>query len=99
VIDHMNDNVSAGNRLADADSVYIRPAVLTELMHGALYSARPTENLDRLSQVVGNTICLDCTAETDRAYASVYTALRKQGRPVPLNDIWIAATAWSTTCP
>ena len=33
------------------------------------------------------------TAETAERYARIYAYLRSQGRPIPTNDLWIAASA------
>ena len=33
------------------------------------------------------------TDRTAELYAKVYQALRKEGRPIPQNDMWIAASA------
>ncbi len=36
---------------------------------------------------------LDVTDETTIAYAALRVALRRLGRPIPANDVWIAALA------
>jgi len=36
---------------------------------------------------------LDCDAKVARRYGEVKNMLRKRGRPIPENDIWIAAIA------
>lgn len=36
---------------------------------------------------------LNTTEETARHYAGVFAALRRIGRPIPQNDMWIAACA------
>jgi predicted nucleic acid-binding protein len=33
------------------------------------------------------------TPETAERYAHIYAYLRKNGRPIPTNDLWIAASA------
>ena len=33
------------------------------------------------------------TAATADLYALVYTALRRKGKPIPTNDLWIAASS------
>lgn len=38
-------------------------------------------------------IVLGCDAETARRYGEVKNGLRQKGRPIPENDIWIAAIA------
>ena len=34
-----------------------------------------------------------CTAATADLYALVYAALRRNGQPIPTNDLWIAASS------
>jgi tRNA(fMet)-specific endonuclease VapC len=36
---------------------------------------------------------LDADSETDRYYGRILALLYKKGRPIPTNDVWIAATA------
>ncbi|OQY14885.1 MAG: hypothetical protein B6I32_08525 [Desulfobacterium sp. 4572_20] len=36
---------------------------------------------------------LGCDLQTSREYAKIKNALREKGRPIPENDIWIAAIA------
>ncbi len=38
-------------------------------------------------------------SEIGRIYAEIVVSLRKQGRPVPSNDIWIAALATRAGAP
>jgi tRNA(fMet)-specific endonuclease VapC len=37
---------------------------------------------------------LSITQETSLRYAEIWHFLRKAGKPIPDNDMWIAATAW-----
>jgi tRNA(fMet)-specific endonuclease VapC len=37
---------------------------------------------------------LSVTRETSLRYAEIWYFLRKAGKPIPENDMWIAATAW-----
>ena len=36
---------------------------------------------------------LDVTSDTSRHYADIRHHLKKMGRPIPVNDVWIAALA------
>lgn len=36
---------------------------------------------------------LDCDTETAKVYGIIKNALRTKGKPIPENDIWIAAIA------
>lgn len=67
--------------------------VLGELRYGALASSRVEQNLVRLDHFSEPMAVLDCDVETVPFYASIKVHLRKQGRPIPDNDAWIAAIA------
>jgi tRNA(fMet)-specific endonuclease VapC len=86
-------DASVAARLNAATEVLLAAAVLGELRYGALNSGRVEENLTRLDQF--SSICrfAPVTEAVVHAYAELRVALKKQGRPVPENDIWIAATA------
>lgn len=69
--------------------------VFGELFFGAAKSSRPHENSARLEQfAVGRTI-LPCDLRVAREYGRLKQDLRAKGKPIPENDIWIAALATS----
>lgn len=82
-------------RLAElpSDSLFVPVVALGELYFGALKSARPLENLTRFERFAANSNVLPCDDVTVRYYASTRDALRRKGRPIPENDLWISATA------
>jgi len=49
-------------------------------------------NLERLDSFVFHGEVLSCGVETAQHYGVIKSNLRKKGRPIPENDIWIAAT-------
>ena len=51
------------------------------------------ENLARIDDFAARNVVLGCDTETARRYGEVKNGLRQKGRPVPKNDIWIAAIA------
>jgi len=67
--------------------------VLGELHAGAQKSVRAAENLARINAAIPNSIILNCDYQTAHVYGVVKQALRVKGRPIPENDIWIAAIA------
>ena len=76
------------------------PAIVVgELCFGAVNSARPAENLARIDKLVASSEVLDVTAETGRTYAELRLELKRKGRPVPENDLWIAAVAVENVLP
>jgi len=78
-------------RLRDEEEVYLSSVVLGELIYGARISGRPSDNLDRIAQFAADTPAFGCDAETADHYALIKAELRAKGRPIPENDLWIAA--------
>ncbi len=84
---------AAAERFASDDAVFLCVHVLGELRYGALGSARVAENLMRLDRFSNLLPVLPCDSETVIHYANIRLALRRTGKPIPENDIWIAAIA------
>ncbi|MEN6576524.1 MAG: type II toxin-antitoxin system VapC family toxin [Phycisphaerales bacterium] len=82
-----------GSGLATADEVFFPSTGIGELYYGARKSSRPSENLARIDELVLTNVVLACDSETARRYGEIKHALRIKGRPLPENDIWIAALA------
>ncbi len=79
--------------LATVDEVFVPSVAIGELYYGARKSGRPDENLVRIDELVLINVVLVCDTETARRYGEIKNALRIKGRPLPENDIWIAAIA------
>ncbi|MBL8830068.1 MAG: type II toxin-antitoxin system VapC family toxin [Planctomycetaceae bacterium] len=73
--------------------VMLPAPVVGELKYGALLSSRSQESLDRIDELVASCEILSVDLNTAPHYASIKRALRDSGRPIPENDIWIAALA------
>jgi predicted nucleic acid-binding protein len=67
--------------------------VLGELRAGFRHGTRQAENEGTLGKVlaVKRVEVLHIAETTTRYYADVWSDLRKRGRPIPTNDIWISA--------
>jgi len=87
------DEAVVKNNLAQAKEVFLPSIVIGELCYGAQKSGRKQANLARVDELVANGTVLGCDAETARQYGEVKNQLRLKGRPLPENDIWIAAIA------
>jgi tRNA(fMet)-specific endonuclease VapC len=64
-----------------------------ELYAGAHQSERSAFNLSEVQRICAEIPVLGSDVETAKEYGRVQAMLRKKGRPIPQNDIWIAATA------
>ena len=87
------DEVAVKSNLAQADEVFISSIAIGELCYGVRKSRRSKENLERIDELVATTAVLGCNIQTARYYGEVKNKLRLKGRPLPENDIWIAALA------
>ena len=79
--------------LRNQQAVFLCVPVMGELRYGAQASARVEINLARLDEFARALIVLPCDMATAKAYAEVKFDLRKKGRPMPENDVWIASLA------
>ena len=93
VIARFSGEASVLELLINADELYISTTVLGELFHGAQKSMRVAENIERIERAAAEITILDCDIETARWYGKVHHGLSAKGRPIPQNDIWIAAVA------
>jgi tRNA(fMet)-specific endonuclease VapC len=79
--------------LDKCSEVYLSVPVLGELCYGALNSSRVKDNMQRLQHFATSLIILNCDSGTATHFGQIKSGLRKKGRPIPDNDIWIAAIA------
>ncbi len=79
---------------ARAEQLLVSTVVLAELLSGFAFGAREAQNREELRLFLDSSrvaIQVASVATAD-AYALIYAALRRQGRPIPTNDLWIAAS-------
>lgn len=71
--------------------VFLPVIVLGEYRYGLVYSQWRTTLTAQLDEYQRLFAILNIDAVTARFYAAVRSELRARGRPIPVNDIWIAA--------
>jgi tRNA(fMet)-specific endonuclease VapC len=83
-----------------APHIYLSTTVLGELLAGFAVGTREARNRAELQQFLESerVRVLSVDNVTADYYAVVYSSLRRKGRPIPTNDIWIAATALQHHC-
>jgi predicted nucleic acid-binding protein len=72
------------------------PAVaLGELRVGFLLGGRRQQNEEKLLELLAAPVVevVEVDDEVSRHYSEIVVELRRAGRPIPTNDIWIAASA------
>lgn len=80
-------------RVNQSNEVFYASIVLGELYFGAQKSGNVERNIQRVDIVAKSATVLACDAETAALYGRLKHELRAKGRPIPDNDIWIAALA------
>ena len=97
------------NRLSDAlaqraevldvleavDAISIPVIALGEIRAGFLRGRRAAENQTRLQWLLSQpgVEAMSVSPATTHHYAEIHRALRSKGKPIPTNDLWIAALA------
>ena len=78
-----------------ADSIAVNPIVLGELQAGVRHGRHSEKNRNTLRQFLNSprvhVVSMD--EETAERYAVILNGLWMIGRPIPTNDLWIAASA------
>lgn len=87
------DDAGVKDNLGKADQVFVPSIAIGELYFGARKSGQAKENLVRIDEFASDSVVLGCDVETARRYGEIKYALQSKGRPIPENDIWIAAIA------
>ena len=82
---------SALQVVAEADHLALPVIVLGEYRLGIAQSRHRAAYENWLREWVAAVTVLDVDEETTRSYASIGLELKKRGKPIPTNDLWIAA--------
>ncbi len=89
--------VSQIQNLPAEATIYMPVVSQAELLAGVALTARKQrkQQLQNLyEQVVTKaTTILPITSQVAQQYATIFVGLRRKGKPIPTNDIWIAAIA------
>ena len=87
--------------LKEFECIYVPVIVLGELLSGFVQGSREAENRRRLDQFLSQTAVelLPVSPYTAEYYALLMASLRRNGTPLPSNDVWIAATACAEKVP
>lgn len=93
VIATFSHDAAVAVSLSAAREVFVPSIVIGELYFGAYKSTRVQDNLKRTTEFIAASTILDCDANTGQFYGQIKNALKLKGRPIPENDMWIAAVA------
>jgi tRNA(fMet)-specific endonuclease VapC len=97
-----SDLAKGHSRLAgairEAEEVLFSSVVAGELLGGFRRGSRYDQNVDALRRFLAHPRVrfVPVTWTTAERYARIYLSLRIRGKPIPTNDMWIAAQAMET---
>jgi tRNA(fMet)-specific endonuclease VapC len=94
-VDMIRGDADVSARLNQATRVYLPLIVLGELLAGFATGMNRTSNEAKLRRFLNKpqTVLLLPNEQTAVFYAQVHQSLRQIGKPIPSNDMWIAAQA------
>ncbi|MEM7533083.1 MAG: type II toxin-antitoxin system VapC family toxin [Chloroflexota bacterium] len=93
VIALFRDDKAVVEQVQRSTTIHVSSIVLGELYYGAEKSAKVAENIARIDQFVDDVVVVGCDRQTSLMYGKIRNKLRGKGRPIPDNDVWIAAIA------
>jgi tRNA(fMet)-specific endonuclease VapC len=89
----LSDLKRVEERLSRDTSYYLSAIILGELFFGAYKSHRVRENLEKINELMNSMRILSCDEITADHYGLLKKQVRQKGRPIPENDLWLAALA------
>jgi tRNA(fMet)-specific endonuclease VapC len=89
----LDDEPAACARADVAGPLFVPVIAVGELVYGAEKGRRTPRTLAALNRFLGGLTVLSCGTRTGYVYGQLKNALHSKGRPIPENDVWIAAVA------
>ena len=81
------------DKMKSLDKIKISCISIGELYYGVMKSKQKTKNLNRLNHLLSYYEILYIGLKTAFHYGEIKAKLKSIGKPIPENDIWIAAIA------
>jgi tRNA(fMet)-specific endonuclease VapC len=91
IIALLNGDMALRELVADSPRLLLSIIVLGELYHGAQNSRLYDDNIARIENLIITSTLIYCDQGTTWEYGIIKKYLRSKGRPLPENDIWLAA--------
>jgi len=91
VIDVLKGDLITVKFLQTFHTIYLPVTVCGELLYGLFNSPRRSKQEKRLRAFINSCKILSCNQLIAEEYGAIKLKLKKKGKPIPENDIWIAA--------
>jgi predicted nucleic acid-binding protein len=86
-----DDDPAVAAILAGVEQMAIPVIVLGEYRHGIAESRNRASYESWLTELLRDCLVLDVNEPTTHCYAEITLELKRRGKPIPTNDVWIAA--------
>jgi tRNA(fMet)-specific endonuclease VapC len=86
-----DDDPGLATVLARAEQIALPVIVLGEYRHGIAQSRHRTSYEHWLGELLNDCLVLDVQEPATHHYAEISLELKRKGKPIPTNDLWIAA--------
>ncbi len=93
MIEVFDGNKDIADNIHKLPVFYISSIVLGELYIGINRVSNKAKHLKKLNDFLKLCTVLDIDSTTSKHYGEIVALLYKKGKPIPTNDIWIAASA------
>ena len=99
IVDHFRRDAVIAAQLKNCPALYIPLTALGELLFGAYNSRFEAKALTQVEEFLRICAVLTPGEVAAHHYGHIKTELHRAGRPIPQNDIWIAAIAMEHQLP
>ena len=95
VIDHIGGFRRIPEIVSQSETMFLSQVAIGEFKASLDDTRRGRRDLEGLNAFLNlsNVVEITLTPATTDLYAKVFRSLREAGRPIPINDIWLAAQA------
>lgn len=93
VIDVFAGNKDMADKIKELSAFYISTIILGELYIGINRVLNKEKHLAKLNSFLKLCNVIDVDSLTAQYYGEIIAALYKKGKPLPTNDVWIAASS------
>ena len=87
------DDENVRTKIAASAEVFVPAIAIGELHYGAQHSAKVEKNMKQVREFAAASTVLPVELTTAEHYGKIKNELKTKGRPLPENDVWIAAIA------
>jgi tRNA(fMet)-specific endonuclease VapC len=98
VIEIFNGNKKYADKINKLQAFYLPSIVVGELYTGVNRVSNKAKHLKKLNLFLELCTVLNVDVDTSKYYGEIIAALYKKGKPLPTNDVWIAAMTIQNNC-